>query len=116
MTGMSHGAGTMPCVVVPMGCERTLGPIMVIMVMGAEQLTGVLDIIKRASAANGKEVNEEELAMDVLTILGTKINHESHARFATARIWDDGIIDLADTRMSLAYRCRPATRHRWKEP
>ena len=61
-------------------------------------MTGVLDIIKRASAAKrGKEVNEDELAM-MKKILGTKINHESHARFATARIWDDGIIDPADTR------------------
>ena len=58
----------------------------------------MLDIIKRASAAKrGQDVNEEQLAM-MKTILGTKIDHESHARHATARIWDDGIIDPADTR------------------
>ena len=99
MTGMSYGAGNYAM------CGRAYGPRFLytwpnhrIAVMGAEQLTGVLDIIKRASAAKrGKEVNEEELAM-MKTILGTKIDFESHARHATARLWDDGIIDPADTR------------------
>ena len=64
----------------------------------AKQLAGVLDIIKRQSAARkGKEVNEEELAMMKQLISG-KVEHESTARYATARLWDDGIIDPADTR------------------
>ena len=99
MTGMSYGAGNYAM------CGRAYGPRFLftwpnhrIAVMGAEQLTGVLDIIKRASAAKrGKEVNEQELAM-MKQILGTKIDFESQARHATARIWDDGIIDPADTR------------------
>jgi acetyl-CoA carboxylase carboxyltransferase component len=66
--------------------------------MGSEQLTGVLDIIKRASAAKRDQpVNEEELST-MKKILGTKIDRESQARYATARLWDDGIIDPADTR------------------
>jgi acyl-CoA carboxylase subunit beta len=99
MTGMSYGAGNYAM------CGRAYGPRFLytwpnhrIAVMGSEQLTGVLDIIKRASAAKrGKDVNEEELAM-MKMILGTKIDHESQARHATARLWDDGIIDPADTR------------------
>ena len=99
MTGMSYGAGNYAM------CGRAYGPRFLftwpnhrIAVMGAEQLTGVLDIIKRASAAKrGQEVNEDQLTM-MKTILGTKIDHESHARHATARLWDDGIIDPADTR------------------
>ena len=99
MTGMSYGAGNYAM------CGRAYGPRFLytwpnhrIAVMGAEQLTGVLDIIKRASAAKrGQEVNEQELAM-MKQILGTKIDFESQARHATARLWDDGIIDPADTR------------------
>ncbi len=99
MTVMSYGAGYYAM------CGRSYAPRFLftwpnhrIAVMGAEQLTGVLDIIKRASAAKrGKEVNEDELAM-MKMVLGTKVDRESKARYATARLWDDGIIDPADTR------------------
>ena len=99
MTGMSYGAGNYAM------CGRAYGPRFLftwpnhrIAVMGSEQLTGVLDIIKRASAAKRDEaVNEEELST-MKMILGTKIDRESQARYATARLWDDGIIDPADTR------------------
>jgi acetyl-CoA carboxylase carboxyltransferase component len=99
MTGMSYGAGNYAM------CGRAYGPRFLftwpnhrIAVMGSEQLTGVLDIIKRASAAKRDQpVNEEELST-MKKILGTKIDLESQARYATARLWDDGIIDPADTR------------------
>ncbi|MEC9391595.1 MAG: carboxyl transferase domain-containing protein [Myxococcota bacterium] len=99
MTGMSYGAGNYAM------CGRAYGPRFLfawpnhrIAVMGSEQLTGVLDIIKRSSAAKrGVAVNEEELAM-MKMVLGTKVERESHARYATARLWDDGIIDPASTR------------------
>jgi acetyl-CoA carboxylase carboxyltransferase component len=99
MTGMSYGAGNYAM------CGRAYGPRFLftwpnhrIAVMGGEQLAGVLDIVKRQSAAKrGKPVDEEQLQMMKAMIAG-KVEIESHARYATARLWDDGIIDPADTR------------------
>ena len=72
-----------------------------IAVMGGEQLAGVLDIIKRDSAAaKGKEVNEEQLGM-MKQMITQQIGRESEARFASERLWDDGIIDPRDTRDAL---------------
>ncbi|MCB9760713.1 MAG: acyl-CoA carboxylase subunit beta [Alphaproteobacteria bacterium] len=72
-----------------------------IAVMGGEQLAGVLDIIKRQSAARkGKPVNEEQLAF-MKQMITQQIDKESSAYFATARLWDDGIIDPRDTRAVL---------------
>jgi acyl-CoA carboxylase subunit beta len=99
MTGASYGAGNYAM----MG--RGYRPRFLytwpnhrIAVMGGEQLAGVLDIIKRQSAARkGRTVDEAQLSMMKQMISG-KVDHESTARFATARLWDDGIIDPADTR------------------
>ncbi len=69
-----------------------------IAVMGGEQLAGVLDIVKRGAAARaGKPVDEMQLQM-MKTMLQQQIDKESDAFFATARLWDDGIIDPRATR------------------
>jgi acetyl-CoA carboxylase carboxyltransferase component len=69
-----------------------------IAVMGGKQLAGVLDIIKRDSAAKkGEAVDEQQLAIAKQMIEG-QIDNESEAFFATARLWDDGVIDPRDTR------------------
>jgi acetyl-CoA carboxylase carboxyltransferase component len=69
-----------------------------IAVMGGKQLAGVLAIIRREAAAKrGEEVDEENLAM-VQAMVEQQIDQESTALFATARLWDDGIIDPRDTR------------------
>ncbi len=69
-----------------------------IAVMGGKQLAGVLAIIKRESAAKkGEEVDEDNLKM-VQMMIEHQIGEESTALFATARLWDDGIIDPRDTR------------------
>jgi acetyl-CoA carboxylase carboxyltransferase component len=73
-----------------------------IAVMGPEQLAGVLDIVKRQSAAKrGIEVDEDQLAMLKKMLVG-KVEHESTCWSATGRLWDDGIIDPRDTRAVLA--------------
>ena len=70
-----------------------------IAVMGAEQLSGVLDLVKREAAEKAnKPVNEEELAMLKRMLVG-KVEHESTALYATGRLWDDGVIDPRDTRV-----------------
>ncbi len=99
MTGASYGAGNYAM------CGRAYAPRFLfswpnhrIAVMGGEQLAGVLDIVKRGAAArSGTEVNEMELQM-MKTVLQQQIDKESDAYFATARLWDDGIIDPRDTR------------------
>lgn len=99
MTGASYGAGNYAM----MG--RAYAPRFLfswpnhkIAVMGGEQLAGVLDLVKRqAAAARGKPVDESELSM-MKQMLQGKVDLESSAWYATARLWDDGVIDPADTR------------------
>jgi acetyl-CoA carboxylase carboxyltransferase component len=99
MTGASYGAGNYAM------CGRAYEPRFLftwpnhrIAVMGGTQLAGVLDIIQRQSAAKkGIEVDEERLAVMKQMIEG-QIDSESTAFYATARLWDDGIIDPRDTR------------------
>lgn len=102
MMGASYGAGNYAM------CGRAYGPRFLfswpnhkIAVMGGEQLAGVLDIIKRDSAAaKGKEVDEEQLAL-MKQMVSQQIERESTAEYATARLWDDGILDPRDTRDAL---------------
>jgi acetyl-CoA carboxylase carboxyltransferase component len=71
-------------------------------VMGGEQLAGVLDIVKRDSAAkSGKPVNEDELVA-LKAMLVAKMDHESTCWSATGRLFDDGVIDPRQTREVLA--------------
>jgi acetyl-CoA carboxylase carboxyltransferase component len=99
MMGASFGAGNYGM------CGRAYAPRFLfswpnhrIAVMGGEQLAGVLEIVKRdAAAKTGQPVNEDELAM-MKMMLTQQIDAESNAYYATARLWDDGIIDPRDTR------------------
>jgi acetyl-CoA carboxylase carboxyltransferase component len=103
MTGASYGAGNYAM------CGRAYAPRFLftwpnhrIAVMGGKQLAGVLDIIQREAAAKrGEAVDEQKLAMGKMMIEAA-IEKESDPYFATARLWDDGIIDPRDTRTVLA--------------
>jgi acyl-CoA carboxylase subunit beta len=103
MIGASYGAGNYAM------CGRAYDPRFLftwpnhrIAVMGGKQLAGVLEIIKRdAAEKKGEKVDEEHLSMAKLMI-ETQINEESTALFATARVWDDGVLDPRDTRTVLA--------------
>ena len=73
-----------------------------IAVMGAKQLAGVLEIIQREAAAKRNEpVDEQKLAFGK-AMIEAQLTKESDPYFATARLWDDGIIDPRDTRTVLA--------------
>ncbi len=73
-----------------------------IAVMGPQQLSGVMEIIKREAALKqGAPVDEGKLAA-MKKGLEEQITAESDPYFATARLWDDGIIDPRDTRTVLA--------------
>jgi acetyl-CoA carboxylase carboxyltransferase component len=102
MIGGSYGAGNYAM------CGRAYEPRFLftwpnhrIAVMGPQQLSGVMEIIKRdAAAKQGVAVDENELAM-MRKMLESQITRESDSYFATARLWDDGIIDPRDTRTVL---------------
>ncbi len=69
-----------------------------ISVMGGEQAAGVLVQVKQEQLqAQGKTMAQEEIDKLRNSIL-EKYEHEGSAYFSTSRIWDDGIIDPADTR------------------
>jgi 3-methylcrotonyl-CoA carboxylase beta subunit len=73
-----------------------------ISVMGGEQAASVLATVKRdgIEAKGGQWSPEEEEAFK--TPLLAQYETQGHPYFATARLWDDGIIDPADTRRVLA--------------
>ncbi len=103
LIGGSYGAGNYGM------CGRAYSPRMLFMwpnarisVMGGEQAAGVLAQVKRDSMEKrGLEwSDEEELALKTPII--QQFEEQSHPYYATARLWDDGIIEPADTRSVLA--------------
>jgi 3-methylcrotonyl-CoA carboxylase beta subunit len=80
-----------------------------ISVMGGEQAAGVLTTVKRDQLAReGKEFSTEEERAIADPVL-QKYDTEGSPYYSTARLWDDGVIDPADTRtylglgLSIAY-------------
>jgi geranyl-CoA carboxylase beta subunit len=72
-----------------------------IAVMGGEQAAKVMTIIAEDGARRaGREPDAKMLAAAAKQIVDT-YDAESTALFATARLWDDGIIDPRDTRRVL---------------
>jgi acetyl-CoA carboxylase carboxyltransferase component len=103
MVGGSYGAGNYAM------CGRAYDPRFLftwpnhrIAVMGEKQLSGVMDIIKREAALKtGQSIDEAKLEFG-RKMLEDQILRESDCYFATARLWDDGIIDPRDTRTVVA--------------
>jgi 3-methylcrotonyl-CoA carboxylase beta subunit len=101
--GGSFGAGNYGM------CGRAFGPRFLwmwpnarICVMGGEQAAGVLATVTRDGIeARGGAWSAEEEASFKQPILD-QFGHQSHPYYASARLWDDGVIDPADTRRVLA--------------
>ena len=72
-----------------------------IAVMGPEQLAGVLSIVRRQAAERAGQPFDEAGDAALRQMVQSQIEKESYAFFATARLWDDGIIDPRDTRTVL---------------
>jgi acetyl-CoA carboxylase carboxyltransferase component len=73
-----------------------------ISVMGGEQAAGVLATVKRDQLAReGKPFTAEEETAIREPIL-QKYETEGSPYYSTARLWDDGIVDPAETRNALA--------------
>ncbi|MDB5874818.1 MAG: hypothetical protein JWQ07_4260 [Ramlibacter sp.] len=73
-----------------------------ISVMGGEQAASVLATVKRdgIEGKGGKWSADEEAAFKQPLL--DQFAHQSHPYYASARLWDDGVIDPADTRRVLA--------------
>ncbi len=101
--GGSYGAGNYGM------CGRAYGPRQLwmwpnarISVMGGEQAANVLLQVKMDQLkARGKTMSAAE-QQDFLQPLLDKYASEGSPYYSTARLWDDGVIDPADTRMVLA--------------
>ncbi|MBU0543624.1 MAG: methylcrotonoyl-CoA carboxylase, partial [Gammaproteobacteria bacterium] len=72
-----------------------------ISVMGGEQAAGVLATVKRnqIEAKGGTWSKEEEAEFKAPTL--KQFDEQSQPYYATARLWDDGLIDPVDTRRIL---------------
>ena len=71
-------------------------------VMGGEQAASVLATVRRDGIeAKGGQWSAEEEAAFKAPIL-TQFEHQAHPYYASARLWDDGVIDPMDTRRVLA--------------
>ena len=101
--GGSYGAGNYGM------CGRAYSPRFLYMwpnakisVMGGEQAANVLATVTRNNMEKAGKTwtAEEEAAFKAPTL--EKYARESHAYYSSARLWDDGVIDPADTRKVLA--------------
>ena len=99
--GGSFGAGNYGM------CGRAYGPRFLwmwpnarISVMGGEQAASVLAQIRRSTRREGawSAAEEAEFKAPILAQYET----QGHPYYASARLWDDGIIDPIDTRLTLA--------------
>ncbi|HEY6452382.1 MAG TPA: carboxyl transferase domain-containing protein [Steroidobacteraceae bacterium] len=100
--GGSFGAGNYAM------CGRAYGPRLLwmwpnarIAVMGGEQAASVLTTVRRdAINARGGQWSAAEEA-EFAAPIRAQYEQQGHPYYATARLWDDGIIDPAETRMCL---------------
>ena len=69
-----------------------------ISVMGGEQAAGVLSMVKSASAAKKGQPWTDEQDQQCRQDVIDDYDRKGHPLYASARLWDDGIIDPRDTR------------------
>jgi acetyl-CoA carboxylase carboxyltransferase component len=73
-----------------------------ISVMGGEQAAGVLTTVKRDQLAREGQVLSDEDERAIRDPILEKYEREGSPYYSTARLWDDGILDPAQTREALA--------------
>ena len=117
IVGGSFGAGNYGM------CGRTFDPTLLftwpnsrIGVMGAEQAAGVMAILQEDAARTQGTVPDQERIEAVRTMTEQKLDQESSAYYATARLWDDGIIDPRDTRKALTVGLSMSYNRDWVSP
>ncbi|MEK9145398.1 MAG: carboxyl transferase domain-containing protein [Elusimicrobiota bacterium] len=102
--GASNGAGNYAM------CGRAYGPRFLftwpnsrVSVMGADQAAQVMVIIKREQLRRQKGELSAEEAEAIAAPIRAQYEAEGHPYFGTARLWDDGILDPAQTRRALGF-------------
>jgi len=103
LIGGSFGAGNYGM------CGRAYDPRLLFMwpnarisVMGGEQAAGVLVQVKKSQAERaGNAFSDEQAEMIKRPVVET-YEKQGHPYYASARLWDDGVIDPADTRKILS--------------
>ena len=102
LIGGSFGAGNYGM------CGRAYDPRFLFMwpnarisVMGGEQAAGVLSQVKQDQMAKRGESWTEEQASSFKQPIIDSYEHQGHPYYASARLWDDGVIDPAETRQVL---------------
>ncbi|MEA3381991.1 MAG: carboxyl transferase domain-containing protein [Pseudomonadota bacterium] len=102
LIGGSFGAGNYGM------CGRAYDPRFLFMwpnarisVMGGEQAAGVLAQVKRDQKARAGETWSEEEEKSFKQPVIDTYEKQGHPYYASARLWDDGVIDPADTRLVL---------------
>ena len=71
-------------------------------VMGAEQAAGVLVQVKREQAQRTGDAFSPQDEADIKQPILDQYEHQGHPYYSSARLWDDGVIDPAQTRDVLA--------------
>ncbi|MFT5394644.1 MAG: 3-methylcrotonyl-CoA carboxylase beta subunit [Gammaproteobacteria bacterium] len=101
--GGSYGAGNYGM------CGRAYGPRFLwmwpnarISVMGGEQAANVLATVRRDGLEGRGEQWPADDEVEFKRPILEQYEHQGHPYYASARLWDDGIIDPADTRMVLS--------------
>ncbi|MEZ4454351.1 MAG: carboxyl transferase domain-containing protein, partial [Nannocystaceae bacterium] len=104
IVGGSFGAGNYGM------CGRSFDPRFVfawpasrIAVMGGEQAAKVMEIITAAKLARMGMTPDADAIAAMGKSIRDGLDAESTALYATARLWDDGVIDPRDTRRVLAF-------------
>ncbi|MDX1360413.1 MAG: carboxyl transferase domain-containing protein, partial [Pseudoalteromonas tetraodonis] len=69
-----------------------------ISVMGGEQAAGVMAQVKQDGLARKGESMSEQEVSDFKKPIISQYEQQGHPYYASARLWDDGIIDPVDTR------------------
>jgi acetyl-CoA carboxylase carboxyltransferase component len=73
-----------------------------ISVMGGEQAAGVLTTVKRDQLARESKTLSADEEQEIRGPILEKYEQEGSPYYSTARLWDDGILDPAQTRTALA--------------
>jgi 3-methylcrotonyl-CoA carboxylase beta subunit len=103
LIGGSFGAGNYGM------CGRAYDPRFLFMwpnarisVMGGEQAAGVLVQVKKSQAERAGDNFTDEQAENIKRPVIDTYEKQGHPYYASARLWDDGVIDPADTRKVLS--------------
>jgi acetyl-CoA carboxylase carboxyltransferase component len=102
--GASHGAGNYAM------CGRAYGPRFLFLwpnartsVMGAQQAAQVLLTVKQQQRARDRAALSGDDQRKITDSIRAQYEREGSSYFSTARLWDDGIIDPAETRKILGF-------------